>query len=68
MDYELSKLSEMNTLDEMDESDIPSSMQVDMIWLGLMYPPSMLKYKIRLHSYYWKELKVINIMKSHLIF
>jgi len=28
IDYELSKLSEMNTWDEMDESNIPSSMQV----------------------------------------
>ena len=41
-----------------------------MIWLGLIYPPfcfSMLESN-RLCSYYWKELKIKYIRKSHLIF
>jgi len=37
MDYKLSKLSEMNTWDEMDESEIPSSVQVlPGMWVDLV--------------------------------
>ena len=65
MDYELSMLSEMNTWDEMDNSDIPSSAQVlPGMWVHLVKKQELGDLKFQSRWVVWGDKQKINLSLS----
>ena len=65
MDYELSKLSEMNTWEKMDKTDIPSTTQVLMgMWVHLVKKQEMGDLKFQSRWVVWGDKQKKNLSLS----